>query len=385
MSSVASHVLSSSTRVEWFAVAAPGLETCLFHELSALFPDSARRSEAGGTTVWGSLETLFRANLESRTATRVLLRVGRFRALHFSELRKKAAALPWPRFAAPMVRLRVSVAAHKCRLFHSDAIAERVVSALGDSGVVQTQDPDAPLLHVFARGEQDEFLFSVDSSGELLHKRGYRQQDGHAPMRETLAPALLSLSGFDGQVALCDPMCGSGTLAIEAAHLALLRAPGLLRRFAFFDWPLFSKPVWETLVAHTKSNERPQPLAPIFASDHDPRMVDLARNNAERANVSQHIVFQTCSVKQLTLPTVKAGLIVCNPPYGKRLRDGQIVATYRSLFQLVRRHPAFRLFVFTPDPKLATAAGCPRRVETLHNGGLRVGLFAQPAPPAQPV
>ena len=367
--------LPSSTALELFAIGAPGLERALFQELCAICPQAKLVQTPEGCTVVGDLETLYRLNLHSRLSTRVLLRVGKLRALHFPELRRKVAQLPWPQFAKSAVRLRVSASAHRCRLIHTGALIERVELAVADSGVTPTDDPDAPLLHVFVRGQADQFTLSVDTSGELLHRRGYRQEDGGAPLRETLAPALLALANFSDATALCDPMCGSGTLAIEAALVALRRAPGLQRSFAFFDWPGFSPSLWQKLREESQAAERRTLPQPIWASDRDPKVIEIARRNAERAGVAEYVSFAVCAVAQLRLPPVETGLILCNPPYGKRLHDPQLVETYRSLLHLWRRSPGFQLAVFTPSAKLAAAAGTKTCLATLHNGGLRVGLY----------
>ena len=329
-------------------------------------------------TIRGSLKDLFTANLWSRLATRFLLRVGAVFALHFPAFRRKAAALPWTQFASGPVQLRISATTHHCRLHHTGALGERLKLAIADAGVLATDDAQAPTLHVFVRGQDDQFLFSIDTSGERLHKRGYRLEDGAAPVRETLAPGLLMLAGFDDGQAFCDPMCGSGTLAIEAALLALRRAPGLSRRFPFFDWPVFPLPVWEGVMAKAKAAICPLAL-PIFASDRDPQAVALARRNAERAAVDQHIVFQTAPVDLLNLPAVARGLILCNPPYGRRLTERRLSWTYRAVGQLAHRSRGFRLAVFTPQARLAAAAGCHHRLGTIHHGGLHVGLFVPPS------
>ncbi len=367
----------ASTVLELFAVGTPGFQACLGQELKTLCPDAIVRPQPEGCTVLGTLSTLYKLNLWSRLATRVLLRVGSVRALRFPELRRKVAALPWHRFAQSPRRLRISATAHRCRLIHSGALSERVELALSDAGLICTDEESAPLLHVFIRGEADHFTLSVDSSGELLHRRGYRQEDGGAPLRETLAPGLLALAGYDPASALCDPMCGSATLAIEAALIAGGRAPGLGRPFAFFDWPGFSSSLWQALLSEAdECARRPTLHQPIWASDRDPQVIELARRNAARAGVLDQIEFQVCAVEKLRLVPTQSGLILCNPPYGKRLRERHLIATYRALGQLRRRSPGFRLAVFTPDAKLAAAAGASQLLATLPNGGIRVGLFA---------
>lgn len=368
--------LPASTALELFAISAPGLESCLGQELKTLCPDAMVKPQPEGCTVIGTLSTLYKLNLWSRLATRVLLRIGTVRALHFPELVRKVAALPWTEFARSPVRVRVSATAHRCRLIHTGALAERVELALLDAGLIRTDEESAPLLHVFIRGESDHFTLSVDTSGELLHRRGYRLEDGGAPLRETLAPGLLALAGYDSSIALCDPMCGSATLAIEAALVSGGRAPGIGRRFAFFDWPGFSSSLWQALLAEAQAQALPTIRRPIWASDRDPQVIGMARRNAERAGVLDLIEFQVCAVDKLRLPSVESGLILTNPPYGKRLRERHLVETYRALGQLRRRSPGFRLAVFSPDAKLATAAGASRLVGSLRNGGLRVGLFS---------
>lgn len=368
--------MRSSTQFELFAIAPPSLEQCLHQELSTLVPAASPTLVPGGVTLRGDLCTLYRVSLWTRLATRVLLRVGSIVAVHFEELRRKTAALRWSYFVKQPVRLKVSATAHRCRLIHTGALAERVEGALQDAGIVITHDESAPLFHVLIRGESDRFTLSVDSSGELLHRRGYRQQDGGAPLRETLAPALLRLSGFQPNQTLCDPMCGSATLAIEAAHILLGRAPGLGRRFAFFDWPGHDATLWQKLLDEAKSQEQTTLPRPIFASDRDPEVIELARRNAERAGVLQHLELHCVEVQKLKLPSVESGLILCNPPYGKRLKEPRLVGLYRALGMLQRRSAGFRLAVLTTQRQLAQAAGLISDEYWLRNGGLRVGLFS---------
>lgn len=368
--------MQSSTQLELFAVAPPSLEPCLHEELSTLVPMASPTLVPGGVTLRGDLATLYRVSLWTRLATRVLVRVGSVVAVHFEELRRKTAALPWSRFVAQAVRLRVSATAHRCRLIHTGALAERVEGALRDAGITITLDEDAPLLHVLIRGESDRFTLSVDSSGDLLHRRGYRKQDGGAPLRETLAPALLRLAGFSSMQTLCDPMCGSATLAIEAAHIILGRAPGRCRRFAFFDWPGHDSTLWQALIDDATSQEKTTLPQPVFASDRDPDVIELARRNAERAGVLHHLELRCVDVQKLTLPPTDSGLILCNPPYGKRLQEPRLVGLYRSLGMLQRRSVGFRLAILTTQRQLAQAAGAISDEHWLRNGGLRVGLFS---------
>ncbi|RPJ45205.1 MAG: hypothetical protein EHM21_09560, partial [Chloroflexi bacterium] len=254
-----------------FAVTAPGLEPLAAKELRNIGISlegqkpvtglhlaekrttggaAAESDRSGGVSFTGSLEDIYRANLHLRTASRVLVRLGDFYAAGFPELRKKAGRLAWERFLAPGQPVSLHVTCHKSKLYHSGAVAERVLAAIADR-----LGKPAPAVKASPTGEEgegtavqmivvrlihDHCTISVDSSGELLHRRGYRQATAKAPLRETLAAAMLLASGWDGASPLVDPFCGSGTIAIEAAMLALGIPPGWRRSFAFMNWPRYS-------------------------------------------------------------------------------------------------------------------------------------------------
>jgi len=229
-----------------FAVCAPGLEPVLASEMRAL--GLPGRALAGGVEVAGGLSEAMRLNLWLRTASRVLLRIGEpFRATTFPELVRKASALPWERFLRKDTCAAFRVTCRKSRLYHSGAVAQRLHAAL-EARVgfrisrVESTGEEAPAdAQLFlARFDHDVCTVSVDSSGALLHQRGWRGPQAKAPLRETLAAALLLGAGYDGEEPFCDPLCGSGTIAIEAALIAMRRAPGIARRFAFQRWPEFS-------------------------------------------------------------------------------------------------------------------------------------------------
>ena len=214
---------STPPELRLFAVATPGLEPVVAAELQALPGARQLVTVPGGVEFTGDLAALYRANLWLRSASRVLLRLAELRALHFASLRRQVAQLPWERFAPSPVRVTVAATAHRCRLYHSTAVAERIALGIADRGieVLPADSPRAaPELHLIARGTDDLFTISLDTSGELLHRRGYRSEDAGAPLRETLAAALLQLCEWDGSTPLLDPTCGSGTLVIEAALLA---------------------------------------------------------------------------------------------------------------------------------------------------------------------
>lgn len=373
---------SPSEPLRLFAAATPGLESVLAAEVAALPGASEVTPLPGGVEFTGDLSTLYRANLWLRTASRVLLRVGELRALHFASLRRQIAQLPWERFATSPVRLSVAATAHHCRLYHSGGVSERIALGIADRGLQVLPDSagDAgPELHLVARGQDDVFTISVDTSGDLLHRRGYRIHDTGAPLRETLAAGLLPLAGWDGTTPLVNPTCGSGTLVIEAALLATHRAPGRDRAFAFQRWPTFAKALWSQLLAEADAAVRPLLPGLLFAADLLPTAIAVARQNAARAGVESLIDWAVADVAHAHLPAGSPGLVLSNPPYGVRLGGPQLQRLYRDLGRLARSGPGWRLGVLTSDPRLASAAGPSAASYPLYNGGLRVSLHVSQA------
>jgi putative N6-adenine-specific DNA methylase len=374
-----------------FAVTAPGLEGIAAGELREL-GIAKPEPTPGGVEFQGTLEDLYRANLWLRTAGRVLLRVGTFRASGFDVLRKRAARLPWESYLAPGDALALRVTCRKSRLYHSGAVAQRVAEAIAErtgfaperstppddaSDAPAAGAPGARVQLVVVRIERDLCTFSVDASGEPLHRRGYRQAAGKAPLRETLAAALLLASGWDAQVPLLDPFCGAGTLAIEAALWARRRAPGGARRFACEAWPGADAGLWARLRAEAAARSAAAPAPPpIAASDRDAGAVAAARANAERAGVGDDIAFSQRAVSALE-PPPGPGLVLTNPPHGVRLsRGGDLRNLYARLGQVLRaRCPGWRVALVSSGPRLHGATGLALEPTlTLVSGGLRLTL-----------
>jgi putative N6-adenine-specific DNA methylase len=353
---------------KYFAVTAPGLEPITAAELRRLGllaptasgkePGGAGAEPGGGGVAFeGQRAALYRANVLLRTASRVLVRLGDFYAASFSELRKKASRLPWERYLTPGQPVALRVTCHKSRLYHSDAVAERIAGAIGDhlgqpsqrfkagdneEGVVQAAQgvpaepaQSAPL--VVVRLLNDHCTISIDSSGELLHRRGYRLATAKAPLRETLAAAVLLASGWDAASPLLDPFCGSGTIAIEAALMARGVPPGHARRFAFMDWPGFDFKRWDAMLEELKpTGDAPMPV--IQASDRDAGAVTLAQANAERAGVAEWIEFNHRAVSSIE-PPAGPGWVVTNPPYGVRVSANQDLRNlYAQFGNVLRAH-----------------------------------------------
>lgn len=379
-----------------FAVTPPGVEEITAAELRALGVAKPELTP-GGVEFRGTQDDLFRANLELRTATRVLLRIGSFPARGFEPLRRRAARLPWERFLAEGDALALRVTCRKSRLYHSGAVAQRLREAiaerLGFAPPPQPapDDPDAaePETRVEAlrsqlvlvRIEHDLCAVSVDASGEPLHRRGHRQSIGKAPLRETLAAALLLASGWDAESPLLDPFCGAGTIPIEAALLARRRAPGRARRFAFESWRDFDALRWAALLAAADARS-PAGSPRILASDRDAGAVAATRANAQRAGVEGDLEVSQRALSALEVPA-GPGWIVTNPPHGVRLsRRDDLRNLYARLGQVLRaRCGGWQVALLSSGARLVGAAGLalePQR-ELLH-GGLRLTLFTGRVP-----
>jgi putative N6-adenine-specific DNA methylase len=342
----------------YFAVIAPGLEPFTAEELRSL--DLLPVLEPGGITFKGDLSALYRANLHLRTASRVLARLGNFfYATSFPELQKRASRLPWERFITPGQPISMRVTCHSSKLYHSDAAARSVTAALEErlgkpSPLVKAEEQTGghPPQLVLVRLSDDKCTVSVDSSGELLHKRGYRQAVAKAPLRETLAAALLMASGWDKAGPLLDPFCGSGTIPIEAALMAHNIPPGLNRRFAFMDWPNYDEQLWLSI----KGQIHPSASAiqsSILASDRNAGAIKMARENAERAGVENFIEFKCQAVSSIQ-PPQETGWVVTNPPYGMRISEGKDLRNlYAQFGNVLRLHcPGWQVSVLGYDPIL---------------------------------
>lgn len=384
-----------------FAVSAPGLEPYLAQELRSLtlLPGAQRASlraitsdragiteEGGGIEFDGDLQAIYRANLHLRTASRVLVRIGEFNAAAFSELRKKASRLPWELYLNPGQKVALRVTCHKSRLYHSDAVAERVAGAIGDRvgapvEMVKYDEGGAPPLPqlFIVRLVNDHCMISVDSSGAGLHRRGYRLASARAPLRETLAAAILIASGWDGISPLLDPFCGSGTISIEAAMMAHRLAPGRSRRFAFMDWPGFDRILWESLLAEADQHQTDDGISSarsmILASDRDAGAVQMSMANAERAGVAHCIEFSRQAVSAIEPPS--QGWMVTNPPYGMRVsRSKDLRNLYAQLGNVLRRKcQGWHFSLLCNDPRLYHQLGFEVNDElALVNGGVHVRL-----------
>lgn len=375
-----------------FAVTAPGLANLCATEVGKcglLDRTGAAAPETGGVAFSGDRRRLYRANLHLRTASRVLLRLGSFRAENFEHLRTRAALLAWELYLKPGQPVDVRVTCHKSRLYHSGAVAERVLAAIGDRlgqapALQKTDDEDEAqnAQRIVVRLWHDVCTVSIDSSGALLHRRGYRLATAKAPLRETLAAALLMVTGWPAAVEappLLDPFCGSGTIAIEAALMACQIAPGRARRFAFMDWPDFDSALWGQMLDEADEVARNRCAAvagrPMLqASDRDRGAVAAAQANAERAGIADQIEF-SCRAFSAIDPPREPGFVVTNPPYGRRVRGGPDLRNlYAQLGRVLReRCPGLQAAILCSDRMLLGQTGLQLDTSvSFVNGGIHV-------------
>ncbi|CCB66925.1 MULTISPECIES: class I SAM-dependent RNA methyltransferase [unclassified Hyphomicrobium] len=358
---------------EIFLVVPPGLEAALRDEARANgFKKAAITS--GGVTLRGGWPDVWRANLELRGATRIIARIATFRASHLSELDKRARKVAWGSVLRRDRPFRVEASCKSSKIYHSGAAEQRIERAIREE-LGAPFDPDAAVC-IRARIENDFCTIGVDTSGDLLHKRGHKQAVNKAPMRETLAALFLRLCGFDGGEPVVDPMCGSGTFVIEAAEIAAALMPGRTRHFAFEELVNFDAATWQKL----RDARKPKvPTVKFYGSDRDAGAINMSRANAQRAGVSEFTEFRQQAISDLAAPVGLPGLVIVNPPYGDRIGNKkQLHALYRSLGETLKaRFNGWRVGVITNEAALATSTGLPfsKPIGPISHGGLRVSLY----------
>ncbi|WP_339952213.1 class I SAM-dependent RNA methyltransferase [uncultured Albimonas sp.] len=389
--------------LEIFLAAPPGLEPALLAEVRAHgFADP--RAVPGGVETRGPWSEAWRANLMLRGASRVLVRVASFRALHLAQLDKRARKLDWAAILRPDQPVRVEALCRKSRIYHAGAAAQRIARAIeeelgapaafvgghgGDAsprdaaGVpappTALPDPSEPApIRIMARIENDLVTLSLDASGEPLHRRGHKPAVAKAPMRETLAALILRECGYDGSEPLLDPMCGSGTFVLEAAELAARLAPGRTRPFAFERLAPFDPEAWTAMKTAARPDPAPTPDRRFHGSDRDDGAIRAAAANAERAGLADWTAFRRLSVSDLERPAGPPGLVIVNPPYGARIGNkGPLRALHAALGRVLQeRFSGWRVGLVTSEAQLAQVTGLPWLPPgpPLPHGGLKIRL-----------
>ncbi|MXP65445.1 class I SAM-dependent RNA methyltransferase [Roseomonas sp. M0104] len=365
--------MTNTQDFEIFLATLPGLEAVLHDEVRTKGFKQAR-PVPGGVVIRGGWPEVWRANLWVRGAGRVLARLDSFRVVHLAQLDARARRIPWGSVLRPDLPFRVEASCAESRIYHSGAAAERIETAIRETLGAPHAPEDGILVR--ARIEHDLCTISIDTSGEPLHKRGYKEAVNRAPMRETMAALFLRQCGFDGSEPVLDPMCGSGTFVIEAAEIAARLNPGRARRFAFERLATFDAEAWERMRAVKSARA---PAARFHGSDRDAGAVAMSRANAERAGVTEFTEFRQATISEVAPPEGPPGLVILNPPYGTRIGDGkQLSPLYRALGQtLLSRFGGWRVGIVTNEPRLAHATGLPFLPPgaPVPHGGLRVTLF----------
>ena len=359
-----------SPRLDAFVVAAPGLEQLVADELTRLGVRPANPTH-GGVNCSLTWPQLWAVHLRSRMATRVLVRVARFKADGFDTLATGLSRIDWSAWL-PDGGVTVRAASDgKSGLFHTGAIEERVAAAFGR---------DVGEQEVLVRVVRDVVTVSIDATGAALHKRGYRGPAGKAPLRETLAAALLVTSGWDARKPLVDPFCGSGTVLVEAAMMARRMAPGRHRTFQFMDWPSFDEAGWARLCKGADGDVIDR-CPPLLGGDRDAGAVAATLANAASAGVGAQVAVHQQAVSELVLPTAK-GWVVTNPPYGERVGGTDVRDLYARFGAVLRDggagwHVAVLASSRTPVDQMRLPL-VP--VLSLSNGGIPVAVHTGTVP-----
>lgn len=356
---------------EIFLSGTPGLEDVLAEEArGAGFADAV--AVPGGVTLQGGWPEVWRANLLLRGATRVLVRLAEFRALHLAQLDKRVRRVDWAAVFGPGRAVTVETTCRKSKIYHAGAATQRIETAIREAMGEGTGEP----LQIRARIEDDLCTLSLDSSGEPLHRRGTKLAVGKAPMRETLAASFLRQCGYDGREPVYDPMCGSGTFVIEAAEIAMGLAPGRARAFAFETLPDFDAEAFAAMRAGVTPRET---ALRFVGSDRDAGAVKMATENADRAGVGGIVEIRHCSVSEARPPEGPAGLVMINPPYGARIGNKKMLfALHGALGETLKTHfRGWRVGLMTTDNALARATGLPWLPPgpPIPHGGLKIRLY----------
>lgn len=365
----------------YFAICPRGLETLLQDELAALGATELKITH-GGVHFAGDWAVCYRANLESRLATRILWHLVTAPYTREDDIYRLAVRQLWPNHFSVANTFRVVTTAIKCPLKSLDFVTLRVKDAVcdrfredaGERPNIDTRYPDVSV-HVFLTA--DRCALYLDTSGQPLWQRGFRRASVDAPVKENLAAGILKLSGWQPDTPLVDPMCGSGTFLLEAVQMALDRAPGLDRHFGFERLKKFDAALWTHIRNAALARVKNPAQLDIRGSDHDERAVRAARRNLEEAGFSQWVRVDTADLLELSAPA-PAGTLVANPPYGERLGEQEeLAAFYPQLGAALKRHWAgWNCFFFTADLRLPKLMGLkPSRKTPLYNGPLECRLF----------
>ena len=368
----------------YFASIPPGLERALLDEIRDL---GGNRPEVlhGGVEFDAARKRLYLAHLQFRTPTRIWLRVDEFRARDAPELYKKTRRFDWERLLGGEHKIQIRAHSSESRLYHTGKIRDAVADGLrdrfsdeldGETAPEIVDDADDDTLTIMARLADDRCQLNLDASGERLHRRGWRIDPGKAPLRENLAAAILELIDWAPEDGLVDPFCGSATFPIEAACRAVDRAPGLDRPFALEKWRNFQPERFEKMREELRQQIRDEAPAPIIGHDIDSEIVGIARMNAVRAEVADHVALTESPIADLQVPD-GVGWIVTNPPYGDRLDESGVLVDLVEQWRELDTDCNLA-FIWPADDRPRVndlAAGDLERRTSFDHGGTRIDLW----------
>lgn len=348
---------------QYFATVARGLENIAAQELERLGAQDVK-PDFTGVYFAGDRTLLYRVNLWSRTIFRVLMPIAEFRCYDSDMLYRAVQKIPWDEYIDADNTLAVNCTGGNEKLNHTHYTALQVKNAIADQqrhqfnkrSNVDVENPDLLInIHI----HRDRAILSLDSSGGSLHRRGYRPAMGMAPLKETLAAALLEMAEWTPDLPFLDPMCGSGTLPLEASLKALNIAPGLFReQFGFMTWRDFDEPLWDKLWAEAENSELSELQQVVAGCDRSADMLTQARTNAQQAGLSGKIQFAQTELSELE-PPADSGVLICNPPYGERLGDArELGELYKMLGDIFKqRFKGWNAFILTGNKELGKQVG----------------------------
>lgn len=374
-------------KITLIAAAAFGLEAIVADEVRKLGYTNVE-VENGKVTLQADLEAIARTNLWLRTADRIKLKIGEFKAVTFEELFEKTKALPWSDWIPENGTFPVVGKAVKSQLMSvpdcQSIVKKAIVESLKKSYKKEWFPETGPLYKIEVSLLKDIATLTIDTSGPGLHKRGYRDWIGEAPLKETMAAAMIMLTTWNFDRVFADPFCGSGTLPIEAALIGQNIAPGMNRTFPCEEWPNIPRSIWRQARAETHDLAQFDRPLQIIGTDIDEKVLQVARRNAAEADVAEHIHFQKISISEWR-SSKKYGILVCNPPYGERLQDlKEVEKLYQVMGQVFKQYDTWSQYVLTSHKGFEALFGRKaNKKRKLFNGSIEVHYyqFFGPRPP----
>ena len=365
----------------YFATVARGLEAIAARELANLGAKEVR-PEFAGVHFTGDKALLYRANLWARTIFRILVPIAKVKCFTAQELYRSVQKINWAEYLQPNMTIAVNCTGKNKNLNHTHFTALQIKNAIVDwqrqeGGIRSSVDTDHPDLTINAHIERNRCILSLDSSGASLHRRGYRPAMGDAPLKETLAAALLEMAAWTPDLPFLDPLCGSGTLPIEAALKALNIAPGLYREFSFQNWLDFDPELWQAILKDATDCQLSDLAIPIIGSDRNLDVIKQAFINAANCGLDDYVKFAQQELSTIEAPADR-GVIICNPPYGKRLGNeaelGELYILLGDIFK--QRFTGWTAYILTGSKQLAKKVGLRTSSRTLvYNGSIPCTLL----------